>query len=216
EAPDRPPVRVLRLRRLWATPEEITEALRRFAGRRWSTEIHRNDDVVQDDAEALILQGRTHGTLTTAAALASAMVIAADFRWLDACGISSHAVSSVFAALSGLQVIGVLYYLFLNGPHLDRFTLRVDADGLTRIGRWSRRRLIIWSDVRSVMVDDNRVVLWPSGKGAGNRAFRGLAEHDGGFVLCRFTGSQECVDVQPMRLRRAIARFADNRSTLVR
>ncbi|MGW5464629.1 caspase family protein [Streptomyces sp. NPDC003996] len=216
ETPDgRPPGRVLRLRRLWATPEDITEALRRFAGRRWSTEIHRNDGVVQDDAEALLLQGRIHGTLTTAANLGSAMVIAADFRWLDASGISSHAVASVFAGLTGLQVIGVLYYVFLNGPHFDRFTLRVDADGLTRIGPWSRRRLINWSHVRSVRVDDNRVVLWPSGKGAGNRSFRGLAEHDGGFVLCRFVSPRECVDVQPMRLKRAIARFADNRATLV-
>ncbi|MET8805403.1 hypothetical protein [Streptomyces sp. NPDC004546] len=96
ESPDGPPLAVLRLRRLWAAPEAITEALHRFAGRRWSTEIRRNNGVVKADANALLLQGRNHTALSAVAVLAAASATAAEFRWMEGSGISSHAVTSLY------------------------------------------------------------------------------------------------------------------------
>jgi hypothetical protein len=98
ESPDGPPLAVLRLRRLWATPEAINEALHRFAGRRWSTEIRRNNGVVKDDANALLLQGRNEPH-------------------------RSERRRGPRGRIGDRRRI----------PHLDQFTLRVDADGLTRL-----------------------------------------------------------------------------------
>ncbi|MEV6293804.1 hypothetical protein AB0M41_25980 [Streptomyces sp. NPDC051896] len=86
---------------------------------------------MKDDANALLLQDRNHTALSAVAVLAAASATAAEFRWMEGSGISSHAVTSLYdlQALSG-------------GPHLDQFTLRVDADGLTRLGTGARKRTI--------------------------------------------------------------------------
>ncbi|MGV9608872.1 caspase family protein [Streptomyces sp. NPDC003631] len=215
DTPDAPPEVLLPLRRLWTNREEVAEALRRFGGHRWSAEIHRNEGVVQDDADAVVVQGHYHGRLSSAVLLGGVLVTGSPFRWLSSHLPAASTPTTWFASLYVLEFCALSYYLILHGPRFDRFTVRVDAAGLTRAGRWSKQRSIKWPHVRSVTVDENRVVLWPSAEGAANGAFRGLGALHGGFVLCRFTWSSEYVAAQPIRLKKAIARFAENRSTVV-
>ncbi|WP_433455111.1 hypothetical protein ACQPXS_44250 [Streptomyces sp. CA-142005] len=56
---------------------------------------------MKDDANALLLQGRDHTALSAVAVLAAASATAAEFRWMQGSGISSHAVTSPY----GLQAL---------------------------------------------------------------------------------------------------------------
>ncbi|MFJ4681678.1 caspase domain-containing protein [Kitasatospora sp. NPDC088783] len=215
ESSDSPPVLRLPLRRLRGPADRIDEALERFAGHRWSPDLHCDDGVLRDDAEALVLQGRYNGARTVAVLVGIDLLVLNVGRWLGGLGVLAHGAAAVFLALCVLQAEVTIGFLLLQGPCLDRFTLRMDTDGITVTGRGRRRPAIGWALVRSVQVDKGRVVLWPSREGALSRAFQRMAGLGGGFILCRFTGYGEYVDVHPRRLERAVARFAGHRITLV-